>query len=285
METYTRIRLGVLLCCLLPLSVQAALPEWLESFPRSRQIQEEVQAAPDYRVMLGRVLKINGLIRSDRELRLSGELQRTTWQLPVGQGPEEGYRFIRDQLQRAGADILFECSGRQCGASNIWANDLFETARLYGVDESQFYLAARRADSYLMVYTIRRGNGRVFLNVDWVRDSSSGAGGDDWQARLLQQGYAVLPEWPESPDRTVQRILGVLEQDPASRVLLVMHQADRDVELSIRQTRELAKRLRDLVIAEGVAPSRVEAHGVGALVPSVLGDRDQLGVLILNREE
>lgn len=267
---------ALLSCASFPAAAES--PDWLEPVARSSVVQDRSLPAPDYRVMLGRVLKINGLIRTDRELKLTGSLQRTTWQLPSGETPESGFRTMRDQLQRNGSEILFECEGRQCGASNIWANDLFETARLYGVDESQRYLAARRGSDYLVIYAVRRGNGRVFLNLDWVRDESEDTSG--WVATLEQQGYADLPGWPDAPERAVQNLVSLLTDKPDMSLVLVVHQAGRDIELSLRQSRELASRLKDQVVAEGIEPGRIQAYGAGALVPEVLGGRKQLAVVI-----
>jgi len=270
----------LLLSALLSGAVAAAeLPEFLQPFPLSREIQNRDIEVQEYRLMLGSVIKINRLIRSGSELRLSGKLTRITWQLPVGHSPEDGFRNFRGQLQDAGTELLFECSGRQCGASSIWANDLFDTTRLYGIDESQFYLAARKGTNYLVVYTVRRGNGRVFLHLDWIVDES--AGDRNWVQLLEQQGYANLPDWPESSESAVRTLVALLKDDPAKRIVLVLHQAGRDVELSIRQSRELALRLRDQVLAAGVEANRVEAYGAGALSPSVLGGRRQLAVVIL----
>ncbi|MBV1786529.1 DUF4892 domain-containing protein [Marinobacterium sp. D7] len=262
---------------------QAELPDFLQPFPRSRQIQDVTIEAQEYRVMLGGVVKINRLIRTDRELRLSGKLVRMTWQLPVGHSPEDGFRYLRGQLQDAGTEMLFECSGRQCGASTIWANDLFDTARLYGVDESQFYLAARKGSNYLVIYAVRRGNGRVFLHLDWLVDTSTGSQG--WAQVLEQQGYAELPDWPESPENAVRTMAALLKDRPDKHLVLVLHQAGRDIELSLSQSRELALRLRDLVLAEGIEPDRIDAYGAGALSPGVLGGRRQLAVVILTDQE
>lgn len=271
------------LCLVVSKAVVAALPDFLEPFPRSRLVQDQESNALEYRVMLGGVLKINRLIRTDRELRLNGRLSRMTWQLPVGHSPEDGFLHLRSRLQDADAEILFECGGRQCGASNIWANDIFDTARLYGVDESQFYLAARKGVNYLIVYSVRRGNGRVFLHLDWVVDEAAGSRG--WAETLEQQGYAELPDWPDSPENAVRAVVALLEDRPNTHIILVLHQSGRDVELSIRQSRELALRLRDQVLAEGVAPDRIEAYGVGALSPGVLGGRKQLAVVIAVGQE
>lgn len=273
----------LMLCLIGSHMAEAALPDFLEPFPRSRQVQERTIDAPEYRLMLGGVLKINGLIRTDRELRLSGKLSRMTWQLPAGHSPEDGFLYLRDQLQEAGAELLFECSGRQCGASNIWANDLFDTSRLYGADEGQFYLAARKGSNYLVVYSVRRGNGQVFLHLDWIVDESAGSQG--WVEVLEQQGYAELPDWPDSPENAVREMVALLNEHPNTHIILVLHQSGRDIELSIRQSRELALRLQDQVVAKGIAPNRIEAYGAGALAPSVLGGRKQLAVVIAVSQE
>lgn len=111
---------------------QSELPLGLDPFPLSSTISQQQRFDPDYRLMLGGIVKINGLIRSDREHRLKAQLTRITWQLPSGYAPEAGFNYLREQLLGKGAEVLFECAGRQCGASNLWANDIFGESRLYG---------------------------------------------------------------------------------------------------------------------------------------------------------
>ncbi len=269
--------IGLSLVTVLP--VQAALPTWLQPYPLAQLEQDRQQQTPDYRVLLARILKINGLIRADRELRLSGELQRLTWQLPSDIGPGEGFRFMREQLQKQGAEILFECTGRNCGASNVWANDLFQTSRLYGVDQTQSYLAARRGQTYLVLYAVRRGNGRVYLHLELL-DSDRQDGGD-WASVLLEQGYAELPDWPKAPEPALRALIAVLNDHPALRLRIVVHQAGIDAELAVRQSRELAQRLVEELVREGVAAQRLESFGIGPLAPSVLGGREQLAVIMV----
>lgn len=278
--------LRLLLLCTLFASpgVYAELPSWLRAFPLSQSVQDVQSPAPDYRLILSSILKINGLIRADHDMRLNGKLQRMTWQLPPGYSPQDGFRYMRSQLLSAHAEILFECSGRQCGASNVWANDLFHTSRLYGIDESQYYLAARKGNTHVVIYAIRRGNGRVFLHLELLTAEQHLQAGESWVSNLMQQGYADLPDWPDAPELGVKRLVALLRENPGIGIYIVVHQAGRDVELALRQSRELAQRLGQGVIDQGVDPQRVKTFGVGPLSPEALGGREQLAVIILVKE-
>ena len=266
-------------------SVQVAaetLPS-LDPFPLAREISHLERTEPDYRLMLGGIVKINGLVRSDREQRLSANLTRTTWQLPSGYGPEAGFNFLRKQLLDHQSRILFECSGRQCGPSSLWANEIFGQSRLYGVDSSQYYAAFELDHGHAAVYAVRRGNGRVYLHADLLSNDSLAA--TELTQLVRQRGYAEVGDWPDSRDRAVQSLLGVLESFPDSRIAVVVHWQSRDLDLSLRQSQEAADRLKRSLIEEGVDASRISARGVGALVPSVLGSRKSVAVVLLQSEE
>ncbi len=258
---------------------QSSLPLELEPFPLSSVISQLQRPDPDYRLMLGGIVKINGLIRSDRELRLQAQLTRITWQLPTGHGPEAGFNYLREQLLGKGAEVLFECAGRQCGSSNLWANDIFGQARLYGVDNTQFYAALALPQAHLAIYAVRRGNGRVYLHLDFLeRDAPTVT---ELSVRLRQQGYAELPDWPGSTDRTVQALLDLQKTFPDREFWLVVHWRGEDLDLTLRQSEEAARRLIRLFKDKGGDAGRIRGQGVGALVPSVLGGRSQVAVIVL----
>ncbi len=264
----------------LPLQAQESpLPQGVEAFPLSTVISQSQRNDPDYRLMLGGIVKINGLVRSDREQRLQAQLTRTTWQLPAGHGPDAGFNFLRDQLLGKGARVLFECAGRQCGPSSLWANDVFGQSRLYGVDNTQFYAALTLPEAHLALYAVRRGNGRVFLHLDLLEHES--AASTELDVRLREQGYVELPDWPDSPDRTVQALLDLQKTFPDRELWLVVHWRSQDLDLSLRQSEEAARRLIRLLIGEGGNGARIQGRGVGALVPSVLGGRSQVAVVVL----
>ncbi len=258
---------------------QLALPMGLEPFPLSSVISEVQRPDPDYRLMLGGIVKINGLIRSDREQRLQAVLTRITWQLPAGYGPEAGFNYLREQLLGKGAEVLFECAGRECGPSSLWANEIFGQSRLYGVDRTQFYAALSLPQAHLAIYAVRRGNGRVYLHLDLLEHDAPTA--TELSVRLRQQGYVELPDWPGSTDQTVQALLDLQKTFPDREFWLVVHWRGEDLDLTLRQSDEAARRLIRFVKDKGGDASRIRGQGVGALVPSVLGGRSQVAVIVL----
>jgi len=253
----------------------------LNPFPQSQLISSEQRQEPDYRLMLSGIMKINGRIRTDRDQRLQASLSRMTWQLPDGYDPQSGFSFLRAQLDDRGAQVMFECSGRQCGPSSIWANDVFDQSRLYGIDNTQFYAAMRLDQAHVALYAVRRGNGRVFLHMDVLENESQTV--SDPVAVLAQQGYVELQNWPESSDRTVASVLDMMQGMPNQELWLVVHWQGQDLELTLRQSQEAADRLLRQVVDKGGDVRQLKARGVGSLVPSVLGSRRQVAIVVMQR--
>ncbi len=255
-----------------------SLPADLTVYDLAEENRYRSRSVSDYRLVLGAVVKIDRQVRADQDQRLAGELQQFTWEIPRSHEPAEPFEAMRSQLQSLGAKMLYECAGRACGASNIWANDLFRYATLYGRDDSQRYLAAQLNGQHLALYAVRRGNQRVYLHLDLI--SSDEAVEAAWYAPLDGQGYRVLPHWPESPELAVKQLIDWMAQSGAS-VRLVVHQSGTDVTLAQRESERHAQVLRQQLLDAGVEANRVEAFGVGNLVPSVLGASTQLAVVII----
>ena len=273
---------ATLVATLLSVSVTAAevpnLPAGLTAYDLAQEDRYRSRSVSDYRLILGAVVKIDRQIRADQDLRLAGELQQFTWEIPRSHQPAEPFEAMRAQLQQSGAKILYQCAGRECGASNIWANDLFRYATLYGRDDSQHYLAAQLNGQHFALYAVRRGNQRVYLHLDLI--SSDEAVETAWYAPLDAQGYMVLPHWPQSPELAVKQLVDWMEQS-GSRVRLGVHQSGTDVTLAQRESERHAQTLRQQLVDAGADAASVEAFGVGNLVPSVLGATTQLTVVIV----
>ena len=281
MKQFLKASVLLLLAILGPQAAAFEMPLQLDPFPQSELISSEQRQEPDYRLMLSGIMKINGQIRADHEQRLQASLTRMTWQLPGGYNPESGFNFVRAQLNNKSAQVLFECSGRQCGPSNIWANDVFGQARLYGVDNSQFYAAFRLEQAHVALYVVRRGNGRVFMHLDVLENEHKT--GTEPAVLLAQQGYVELPFWPESPDRAVAALLDLMQGVPSQELWLVVHWQGQDLELTVRQSQEAADRLLRLVADKGGNIRNLKARGVGGLVPSVLGSRQQVAIVVMRQ--
>ncbi|QEW07013.1 DUF4892 domain-containing protein [Nitrincola iocasae] len=279
------IRIFVLVIVLISGSAMAAdqLPDWFEPYPLSTLENETERNVPDYLLPLSQIARIQGLLRTQNEMRLSGELIRRTWQLATGNTPEQGFDHVRDQLLRAGASILYECSSRQCGASNLWANQVFAYANLLGVDSTQNYLAAEIATGHMAVYSVRRGNGRVYLHVDYIHSEEMAARSENdthWQERLKNQGYVILPDWQLSRDDRVLELLQLMSDRPTWQLRLVLHQRVASGDTGLTESNAEAQQLEALFLDTGVDRDRISVYGVGALVPSVLGEHESVLTVI-----
>lgn len=253
------------------------LPDNLTVFSLADADRFRSSSVSDYRLILGSVIKIDRQVRSDLDERLKGELQQFTWEIPRNHSPEEGFTDLRNQLVERGAQLLYQCQGRECGASNIWANDLFRYSTLYGRDDSQHYLAAQLNGNHYAIYAVRRGNQRIYLHMDLLLGDNEAD--QAWFLPLETQGYVILPNWPEAPELAVEQLADWMQEHPGT-VRLVVHQAGTDTKISFEKSLGLASALRQNLINAGIAPERLDAQGAGNLVPSVLGAREQVAVAI-----
>jgi hypothetical protein len=126
----------------------------------------------DYIVALGIYKKTDNRWQPEKQLRQRGLLSRYTVELPRDYNEAETFDFYRAQVP-IGATLLFSCSRRKCGDSNNWANDHFGVKQLYGNNEDQHYTVFSLKTgvdqsqlSYITIYTVRRGNRRIYAQLD-----------------------------------------------------------------------------------------------------------------------
>ena len=255
-------------------------PDWFAPFPLSTLENQSSRTVPDYQLPLSQITRIQGLLRTQDERRLSGELNRKTWELASGSTPEQGFNHVRHLLIENQADILFECRSRHCGASNLWANQVFGYANLLGVDSTQLYMAAEIDTGHMAVYAVRRGNGRVYLHVDYIKDTSRKVAQDDapsqadealsWQEHLIRQGFVDLVGWSVADESTVNEIRDLLNEHDDMQLRVVVHQRVDTGDTGLTETNATAQRFEADLIEAGISMERIDAFGIGALAPSVL---------------
>lgn len=243
----------------------------MERFPLSYIVDYRQREVPEYRLILGGLQKVNGVVRPEGEQRVAGALTRITYRIPDGHSSEEPFRHLRNQLMEKGANVLFECQGRNCGSSNYWANSIFRYSKLYGVDRTQYYLAAQLGQSYFVIYTVIRGNKRVYAHFEVLE----GLQGDLTEA-LSAQGYARIPENGELP----QSLFDYLKKNPQFKIWLVgFDRKGGAVETSIGRSENQAKRLQQ-VLQQQIGSERVQILGVGPLAPLMVKD-GEAGVYLI----
>jgi len=140
---------------------------------------------------LGRVDKTRRDVRIEHEVRASASREWATYEMPAGTAVGD----VADHyLSLIGGEPLFSCGGRDCGRSNLWANEIFKQAMLYGPDANQYYFAGEFSDHLIALYIIERGNKRVYAHLEALKPESrvSLQHNTEIVARLAGDGQVVV---------------------------------------------------------------------------------------------
>ena len=237
---------------------EASLLEGFEVFPRAELRAHQAPATVDYTLYLSAPQRISGQLRADRTVQAEGTLQRLSWQIPTGHSADEAFLHAEQQWLDQGYSLLYACKGRRCGASNLIANSVLDNARLYGPDDGQRFAVLRGSlaerDRVLVLYSITRGNRRVYLHVDeFFPTQPLGVLAPDAGTLLLQLkelGSVNLAQWPGEPQ---QPWLGALQNT-----------LRRDFVLRLTVQGPGAQAWYDALLAEGINPTRLELDEAGA---------------------
>jgi OOP family OmpA-OmpF porin len=228
-------------------------------------------------------------------LRLEGDIQSRAWRLPNrGLNTLQMLSPLRDALEKAGWEVVFDCAAEECGGFDFRFNTPVLPAPAMFVDLFDYrYLLAERgigaAAEHAMLMVSAAG-GRGYVQATHVRPadlatappnepSDTGAASPTPLADTLRaQGHAVLSGLDfgsgaatlgPGPHDSLDALAEVLLAAPEMRIALVGHTdavGTLDSNIALSQARSEAVRAR-LIEDHGVAPERIEAHGIGFLSP------------------
>ncbi len=140
--------------------------------PQADVLYRSEEEVNEYIIALGKYKKSGNRWLPEKQLRKQGKLTRYTMELPKHYLEQESFDFYRQQLPHQVTQLFF-CESRACGESNNWANDHFSIKQLYGTNASQHYVVFRvptstslNTESYVTIYTVRRGNRRLYTQLD-----------------------------------------------------------------------------------------------------------------------
>lgn len=176
----------------------------------------------------GSIRRISGRLRYERQVLVQGQHTAVTYELPRTHTANQVFTSAREALLEQGAELLYWCQGRECGASSLWANSVFGNATLYGSDEQQAYallrLAEPRHDSLLALYSITRGNRRAYLQVEQIDANAPLGELLPTAATLLRQlrsdGQLSLPDEAAASSAWSQVLARSLNLDSTLRISL-----------------------------------------------------------------
>ncbi len=257
----------------------------IDRYPNATIVRYGEGEKVNYPLVASTIKKVNGVVRADEEQRHDGAWRRVIYLMPDGHGSDAGFRYFSDRLNKLGVKTLYQCDGRHCGPSNIWANKVFEEANLYGLDKDQFYLlGARTVDNqteYYVLYTVRRGNKRVYAMVDQlvvegalptVSGSENGlkaSGMAQYWDAVVQPGAGTITQ------QDFDKILAQLQSDNTTQVVLagaVRFVSELKLDQQIERSRQYAQALKDRLVEENVAETRLFVIGAGPLLQQKADD-------------
>lgn len=266
----------------------------LQAYPNAREVFHASGQDDDFLLALSSYKKVDGNWLVDRSQRLSGSLDRTTFELPVDHNAETGFSYFKDQIDKYNLRELFHCKARDCGTSNSWANNHFKIIQLYGMDQYQFYGAyeitnADEKPFYVVIYAVMRGNKRAYVQLDVLHVTNVNefgvASSPETLSKLLNtNGYFVFPDFVSKDAQGsahlqikqahIQALVALLSLQPKLTLALVGHDySSTTIEHQQSESKKNAEQIKAALVAAGVDSKRLQAFGLGSLAPAGRGDR------------
>ena len=268
----------------------------LDRFPRAWIIAYERQDefAPR-EFIVSAVEKIRRELHIEQKLRLDATAVRITYQIPTGVPLSE---VIAHYEQALAADALFNCRGRDCGRSNVWANQVFGQAILYGPEANQFYIAADVGGELVSAYVIERGNRRIYAHVESLqpRQAVEAVTNAELTEALAGNGFAAIagvrPRRDGSiPDADLATLRGLsprLRIFERQTVHVVCHlYGPEETALMLERSTACAKGASD-ALGEGIDTSagpNLIPFGAGPLLPRAGGAVSRIELVLPHRQQ
>ncbi|MCV6614161.1 MAG: DUF4892 domain-containing protein [Cellvibrionaceae bacterium] len=245
-----------------------------------RVVYDRRQGDGRMQLPLGAIERIDGRWQPEQSRSLNGQLRRRTLEFAPAMSEAKIFQHYKGLAEKQGAKPIFSCQGRDCGRSNNWANAFFKIVQLYGREDSQrlttLWLRRGNLEHYLVLYQVRRGNKRIYLQQDLLTLPTSAAQNRPLpsQSQLWQtwqrQGFLRLSEQQGSLNAESQLapawadLLAQLIRQRGRKLLLVSHHYGADAEQS-------AKALAAATLAQleglGVSQGLIETRALGDIAP------------------
>ncbi len=284
--------LVVNLCSLLLVGVFFCLNVSAATLDDQRKVFVSENENVDYVLTLSALKTINAVSTAEREVRLRGDLVRTTYEFNPGLSVNDAWALVEERFNFSELHEFFTCAGLDCGSSNAWANYRFGIKQLYGLDQSQrYHVFSKAADSneFVALYFVQRGNRRIYLQVDKISV--------DHQIPKIPVSPSVILNKLET--RTwfalyvdnsggfvtdeVALLAKALRKKPLLKVYVVGHSYNAgNFEGNASQAEAYAQELKNSLLALGISASRVSVKSAGPLSPREAPGRDRVEIVISN---
>ncbi|GAA6153200.1 DUF4892 domain-containing protein [Pseudoteredinibacter isoporae] len=277
----------LVLVCMAMVSALSATRLHAKAWPESdvkakRVIYEQQQTREDWVLPLGPIERVDGLWQPEQSREFAGDLQRRTLEFDPEQSESAVYAAYRESLVAQGAQTLFSCQGRDCGRSNNWANRFFGIYQLYGREDSQrlssFRWRSGGKEHFALLYLVRRGNQRIYLQQEWLSRAASDQSAPvlasaeelwkQWRASgvlRLSQSAGQLDENGQLTAEWTRLITEVLHAHPTQQLDAVAHHYDSTQAEAMAGS--MLNHVKTALVQAGIAGQRVQTHNLADLAP------------------
>lgn len=263
---------------------------------QQRAVFDSHQANAEYRFALGSVEKVNAEFKVERELLMTGSLHRKTYEFEQILSVNESWALLEEAYLSGDYQELFFCRGLDCGSSNAWANEVFGIKQLYGLDQSQRYVAYRRdvdgTSIFGALYFVQRGNRRIYAQIDELSLPRNNAPDvtPSYAAILAafeRDGYYSLAIKPASDSlfnqSEVAELIRALKHKPFAKYILRGYHAEKEGG-ALRSEPEYADSLRSLLVSGGIKETRLSLEKAeNSELPTQTDVRARVDIVTLKR--
>lgn len=221
-----------------PASGKAASPAEALIVPDAVLLESAQQDTANQLIPLGSIKEgRDGRALPERSKRVAGHLQKALYQLPSERDIKASQKLLQAHVEgEAGQNhLLFSCDGRDCGQSNLWANDVFSSSLLFGNDRTQFALIYVSNDllTLTMLYGSERPNRRshyiaqtITLAQPWTLEKPSVAKVDvqRWTVNIPRNGKGKIDR--KRVRLALNPVTTELAKRPAQHWALVAHECE-----------------------------------------------------------
>ena len=258
-------RIVILILLLSPFGVYA--DSRLDDYPGLELVDKVIgKADGTHKIILGSLKKINNVLEPENSEYIFGTKSSETYFVPGERDVDQVKDFYRSQLLSRG-EILFECSGRNCGPSNYWANTIFAKPILYGPEQFQRYVLARlKNDEYISVYVAMRGTRKLYFHIEVIGKDSEGEKIERYSFQSSQSAVSFASNM-------------LSENEDLNLHIIVHHEIEegRGIEDSITKSKQIGNNVRRLIGDE----DRITIHGLGALLENQGGSPSSIELLVI----
>ena len=245
----------------------------IQAYPGSSSVTSSTSSKIEvHRLVTGEVKRVNGQNEPESADFVSGKKSSAVYEiLNVGRS-EDIAKHFKDQIQNQG-QILFECQGRRCGASNYWANTVFGQSVLYGPTEDQHYLLGKlggnRGD-YVVVYLAKRATGKRYAYIESITDTGSETLID---RRLIASSLRLQKRFVinDVNDEALLRAIREVVNDAAFfELALVAHNSllpNESIEAAKKRSKSRADEVRVQLEEMGADSRKLTTEGAGPISP------------------